>query len=83
MHGNSLIIHVEPLSRSSLYLLKNQVKYFCFLTLAITVSIKPASSSIPLVKQIGLYFDGDVPMPGKVECLSDPSPAKVHILNQA
>ena len=45
---------------------------------AITVSIKPASSKIPLVKRVELVFDGDTPQPGKVECLLDPTPQNVH-----
>ena len=53
------------------------------LLVAITVSIKPASSSIPLVKRVRLDFEDGTPRPGAVECLSDPSPAKVCNNNQS
>ena len=47
------------------------------LTTGITVSIKPASSSVALVKRIELVYDGDTIAPGATELLSDPSPPKV------
>ena len=43
--------------------------------IAVRVSIKPASSSVPLVKQIGIVYDenGSPRSSGKVENLSDPT----------